>query len=122
STKQATAADVTIQGIAEEGFRILTRNGNLYILGLDTAARIGPPNDSWGWRSDNAEYQLQPDIPGPQLTKDGGFSNGTANGVYTFLEDYLGVRLLMPGEFGRDVPHKSTFEVPDIDRVEAPAF
>ena len=122
STRQAAAAGVTINGIADEGFRILTQAGNLYILGPDTAAKIGSETIETSWRSDNMEYQLQPDIPGPQLTKDGGFSNGTANGVYTFLEDYLGVRWLMPGEIGRDVPLKSTFEVPDVDRVEAPAF
>jgi len=122
STKQAAAAGVTTNGIADEGFRILTQAGNIYILGPDTAAKIGSESVDTSWRSDNVEYQLQPNIPGPQLTKNGGFSNGTANGVYTFLEDYLGVRWLMPGDIGRDVPVKSTFTVPDIDRVEAPAF
>jgi len=122
ATKQAAAAGATTKGIADEGFRILTRSGNLYILGPDTVAKIGSESIETSWRSDNAEYQLQPHLPGPQLTKDGGFSHGTANGVYTFLEDYLGVRWLMPGEMGRDVPVKNSFEVPDVDRVESPVF
>lgn len=122
STQQAAAAHVTTEGVADEGFRIITRGENIFILGPDTVAKIGSSSVETSWRSDNMEYQLQPDVPGNQLTQNGGFSNGTANGVYTFLEDYLGVRWLMPGDIGRDVPTKSTFEVPDINRVEAPTF
>lgn len=33
---------------------------------------------------------------------------GTANAVYTFLEDYLGVRWLWPGELGTDVQQQAT--------------
>jgi hypothetical protein len=118
ATKQAAAAGVNIEGVPDEGFRILTKNGNLYILGPDTAALISSSRDSLPYDT----YKLQPDIPGPQLTKNGGFSNGTANGVYTFLEDYLDVRWLMPGDLGRDVPKRSTLEIPVINRIEAPAF
>lgn len=118
ATKQAKAAGMTTNGIADEGFRIATRNGSLYIQGLDTAALITSSRDSLPYDT----YKLQPDIPGPQLTANGGFSNGTANGVYTFLEDYLGVRWLFPGDLGRDVPAHSTLIIPDIDRTDAPGF
>lgn len=96
ATSQAKNSDVTTTGIGDAGFRILTRSGNLYIIGPDTA------DGAW--------------------TKDGGVSNGTANGVYTFLEEYLDVRWLMPGDIGRDVPKKSTFTIPHIDRNETPKF
>ncbi|MCA1809922.1 MAG: DUF4838 domain-containing protein, partial [Lentisphaerae bacterium] len=33
---------------------------------------------------------------------------GTCNAVYTFLQDYLGIRWLWPGELGEDVPRRST--------------
>ncbi len=33
---------------------------------------------------------------------------GTANAVYTFLQDQLGVRWLWPGDLGEDVPHQKT--------------
>src|SRR5690606_30446716 len=62
----------------------------------------------------------QLNLPGAQYTSDGGYSNGTANGVYTFLEKYLGVRWLMPGDIGRDVPVKKDFIIPDIDHMESP--
>src|SRR5690606_7047812 len=103
ATQQAQRAGITTTGITDEGFRIKTQNGSIYIIGPDTAADIGPETDSVGWRSDNLEFQPRPDLPGNQLTKNGGFSHGTANGVYTFLEDYLDVRWLLPGEVGRDV-------------------
>lgn len=122
ATKQAQAAGVSAEGIAAEGFRIVTKAGNLYIIGLDTTAidlnrKAGRP----GRHGFNME--MHPEIPGPAFTKDGGFSNGTANGVYTFLEEYLDVRWLMPGDIGRDVPQKSTFAVDNnIDRTGSSEF
>jgi len=95
-TSQAKAAGVDLKGVGEEGYRILTKNGNIYIIGTDTADGT--------------------------ITKDGGTSNGTANGVYSFLEDYLGVRWLMPGALGLDVPTKSTFTVGNIDKTDTPFF
>lgn len=95
-TSQAKTAGIDLNGVGEEGYRIVTKNDNLYILGTDTA--------------DGA------------ITKNGGTSNGTANGVYSFLEDYLGVRWLMPGALGLDVPIKSTFTVDDINKTDTPFF
>jgi hypothetical protein len=96
ATVQAAKAQISAEKIADEGFCIVTKNKNIYIIGPDTKS---------------GEY-----------TKDGGTSNGTANGVYTFLEDYLDVRWLMPGDLGRDVPAKSTFNVLEINRTETPRF
>jgi len=96
ATKQAQTANVLQRQIAEEGFSILNRDGNLYIWGPDTADG--------------------------KVTAQGGTSNGTANGIYSFQEDYLDVRWLLPGEIGRDVPRRDSLTVPDIDRTEAPGF
>ncbi len=96
ATKQAQAAKVLQRKIALEGFSILSREGNLYIWGPDTGDKETTPN--------------------------GGTSNGTANGVYSFLEDYLGVRWLLPGELGRDVPTRNAVTVPQLNRTEAPVF
>lgn len=96
STRQAASAGFKTAGLADEAFRIVTRNGNLYILGPDTA--------DGGW------------------TKGNGVSNGTAHGVYTFLEDYLGVRWLMPGDLGRDVPARTSLSLPAIDKTVTPRF
>lgn len=96
STQQAKATGLSNKTMAEESFHIVTKDGNLYIFGIDT------PDDSW--------------------TENNGKSNGTANGVYTFLEEYLDVRWLMPGELGRDVPAKSTFILENIDRKVVPVF
>jgi len=96
ATQQATAAGINASGIADEGFKIVTHAGNLFIIGPDTL--------------------------GSQHTQNGGMSTGTANGVYTFLEKYLNVRWLMPGELGRDVPETISLTLPTINDMEVPAF
>jgi hypothetical protein len=106
NTKQAERTGINVTGIAPEGFHIQTQNGNLYILGPDTTT--------------DDDKKAFPKSSYSQYTKNGGTSNGTANGVYTFLEEYLDVRWLLPGDLGRDVPAKSTFTIPDINRTEAP--
>ena len=79
-----------------EAYRIVTRNGDIHITGKDT-------KDG-------------------KLTPTGGTSHGTSNGVYTFLEDYLGVRWLMPGEVGEDIPRSKDVRIPDLDRIDTPGF
>ncbi len=96
ATQQAKAAGFSPEGMKLESYRIVTKGGNLYILGPDT------PEGKW--------------------TPNGGTSNGTASGVYVFLERELGVRWLMPGDLGRDVPARQTFTVEEGDRTEAPMF
>jgi hypothetical protein len=96
NTQQAKIAGISSRDIGDDTYCIVTKNGNVYILGIDT------PDGEW--------------------TKDSGVSNGTANGVYTFLEDYLSVRWLMPGELGLDIPSKSTFTIGNINRTETPVF
>lgn len=96
ATKAATAAGVTTAGLEWEGFRIKPLNGNLYVLGPDTGAGERAPQ--------------------------GGTSAGTRNGVATLLEDYFGVRWLMPGPHGDFVPKRSNISVPDTERVETPGF
>jgi hypothetical protein len=96
STRQAKAAGFSSEKMTDESFRIVTQNGHLFILGPDT------PDGGW--------------------TKNNGVSTGTANGVYSFLEDELNVRWLMPGEIGRDVPRRSTLALPKLDRSVRPRF
>lgn len=92
-TAQAQAAGISLAGVKDEGFRIVTQHKNLYILGVDSL-----------------------------LTRDGGTSFGSANGVYTFLQKYLDVRWLFPGDLGRDVPRRTTLVLQDIDFQDAPYF
>jgi hypothetical protein len=92
-TAAARAAELSAENVGLEGFRIVTRNGNIFILG--------------------------PDLARTQL---GGTSTGTANGVYTFLEDYFNIRWLLPGEMGEDVPELKAVAIPAIDRTQTPIF
>jgi hypothetical protein len=79
-----------------EAYHIMTRNGDVVIAGRDT-------KDG-------------------ELTPTGGTSHGTRNGVYTFLEEFVGVRWLMPGEVGEDVPRLKELRIPELDRVDTPGF
>lgn len=92
----ARAAGLNVEDIPLEGFRIVTRDGNIYILGPDTA---------------EGEY-----------TPQGGTSNGTRNGVSSFLEKFVGVRWLMPGEHGDYVPQTDSITIPETDLTDAPFF
>lgn len=90
------AAGLDLADVALEGFRILTRDGNVLIAGPDTA---------------DDERTLQ-----------GGTSRGTRNGVSRFLEEFVNVRWLMPTDVGDDVPEMRTITVPDTDMTDAPFF
>jgi len=48
--------------------------------------------------------------------------DGTEFGVYEFLERYVGVRWLLPGEDGTDVPERKTIAVPEGRVQEQPVF
>ncbi len=95
-TPAARAAGLSVRDVPLEGFRLVSHGGNLFIVGSDT--REG------------------------ETTSEGGTSSGTLNGVYTFIEDHLNVRWLIPGPLGEDVPARASVLVPAIDRTERPFF
>ncbi len=49
-------------------------------------------------------------------------ANGTEFGVYEFLERYVGVRWLLPGPDGTDVPKQPTIDIPTDPVRNEPAF
>ncbi len=95
-TSAARAAGIHVRDVPLEGFRLVSRAGNFFIIGPDTADG--------------------------EITPEGGTSRGTLNGVYTFIEDYLDVRWLLPGAQGEDVPARSSVTLPVVDRTERPGF
>ncbi len=90
------AEGLSAADIPVEGFRIATGAQRIFILGPDTA--------------DDAR------------TPGGGTSTGTRNGAYEFLERFVGVRWLMPGEHGDYVPRTDTLVIPETDLSDAPGF
>lgn len=94
--KATQQAAIAIENFSEGGYRLLTQGKNLYILGIDVA--------------------------NGKKTAQGGDSTGTLNGTYTFLEDYLGIRWLMPGEIGEYVPQRQALVIPVVDRTDVPGF
>jgi len=89
-------ADLLGAVIPWEGFWIITKGENIFILGRDTATA--------------------------ELTPGGGTSTGTRNGTYEFIERFLGVRWLIPGEHGDYVPKLASITIPDTDFTDAPVL
>ena len=52
----------------------------------------------------------------------GGSDWGTMFGVYEFLEKYIGIRWLFPGELGEYIPKKANIPIPAKTVVQQPAF
>jgi len=92
----ARAAGVNATAVAEEGFQIEVRDDNIFIVGRDTADGTQTPG--------------------------GGASNGTWFGTMEFLERFVGVRWLMPGDVGEDVPQCDTLRIPPTTIRGAPDF
>ena len=95
-TPAARRAGIAAETMPWEGYRIVTRQDVLFIVGRDTGK--------------------------DERTPGGGVSSGTRNGVSTFLEESLGVRWLTPGEHGDYVPTHATIELPEVDTDDAPFF
>jgi hypothetical protein len=92
----AKSSGLNINGISNDGFRIVTVNQNLFILGKDTLTG--------------------------KLEPSGGIANGTANGIYTFIEEYLGVHWLTPSDIGEEFTEVNNIELSPINRVVSPPF
>lgn len=95
-TDRALGAGLVFDNLKPDGYRIVTVGKNLFIGGRDTAST--------------------------QRNATGGTSNGTLNGVYTFLERHVGVRWLLPGEVGESYPRRKRLLVPGLNTVEEPSF
>ncbi|CAM3491143.1 DUF4838 domain-containing protein [Occultella aeris] len=67
-------------------------------------------------------FVIAPDIQPASITIQGPTDWGTLNGVYDFLERYLGVAWLMPTTVGEDVPQRAEIRVPPRIVRSAPAF
>lgn len=89
-------AGVPINDLKDDGFVIATRRGNVFIAGRDN------PHDK---------------APFP-----GYMSKGTLFGAYEFLERVVGVRWLMPGEAGEDVPAHTSLIMPLLQVRQEPFF
>jgi len=59
---------------------------------------------------------------GSQLVISGRTPYGTANGIYSFLQRYLGVRWFIPGPLFEFVPNLKEFRLPVVEEVSNPSF
>jgi hypothetical protein len=94
-TPAARAAGIDASALADERFRLVTKGQDLFIVGRDWA----DGEKKW----DNCD------------------STGTLYGAYEFLERVVGVRWLMPGPLGEDIPdHRDRLSVPALAVEDGP--
>lgn len=86
----------SIDDIPLEGYRIKIQKNRIFIIGHDTYNN--------------------------KVTPQGGTSSGTLNGVYSFIEKYLGVRWLLPGEIGEYIPKINHLKINQTDFIDKPYF
>lgn len=96
-TASLAAAGLEWGAMPLDAFRVVTAGENVFIFGLDEP--LDPRRDDFN----NA-------------------SRGTLNGVYWVLERYAGIRWLLPGEHGADVPRTDTITIPFTDERVKPAM
>jgi len=112
-SRELQQAGFTVKGFKPDEFRIVNRDGNLYIWGRDYS---GPPV-----RGINHPWRLQ-EIYNSKLKLDAFGETGSMYGAYYFLEKFAGIRWYMPGELGTVIPRKDKLEIPRVTISRAPDF
>ncbi|MDD5708243.1 MAG: DUF4838 domain-containing protein [Kiritimatiellae bacterium] len=110
-SKYTDALGIDLQKLDPEGFVLKSTNQYLVIAGNDHPA--------WTYEV----FQERNRLWTTEIVREAGTRVGTLFGVYTFLQDFVGVGwYLLNDPLGEVVPTRKDVAVPAIDRVEAPAF
>lgn len=101
-----------VADLPSEGYRLLARNGNLFITGHDQREIVIGLRNPWNL---NEVYNTDLGV--------GAFGEaGTLYGVYHFLEKYAGIRFYWPGELGTVIT-PGDIELPaTLDETNHPKF
>ncbi|MBR4673490.1 MAG: DUF4838 domain-containing protein [Victivallales bacterium] len=101
-----------VKDLKPEGYRIVAKDGNVYITGRDAKSVVFGIRNPWN------KHEVYNDAL--QL---GAFGEaGTLYGVNNFLEKYAGVRFYWPGELGTVVPKKEIRIPAVLDEGNYPKF
>lgn len=90
------AAKLDYKGLEADGYKIITKGNNIFIYGIDT--------------------------PDGKINNLGGRGDGTANGIYSFIEKFTGIRWLMPGEMGEYIPKTKDLFVEPLNLTNNPGL
>ncbi|MHC4872907.1 MAG: DUF4838 domain-containing protein [Planctomycetota bacterium] len=102
--KLSEKAGIDFTKIKRDGFVVKSSGSNIFIAGND------------GMNIDVGKVLRK----GPLFHRKAQEERGTLNGVYEFLERYIGARFYFPGKYGTIVPTHQTLTIPAIDLVIAP--
>ena len=116
TTDAAKKVGLTQDKFKGEDYEIKAEGGNLYILGNENDKKIFLEKDPKNSKKENRAIMINCGIvPGTQ--------RGTLYGVYYFLDRFLGIKWLWPGELGTYVPKRKSLAVNDKFNIKnGPAF
>ncbi len=97
-------AGINPDKLPRDGFLIRSAGNTLYIAGRDN------PDVNIEWARNQLSIWANY------------FERGTLNGVYDFLERFLGIRFYFPGELGTIIPKYSELSIPRMDILERPDY
>ena len=101
-----------VTNLKPEGYRIVAKDGNLYITGRDGAGVVYGIRNPW----------RRPEVYNEALQLGAFGEAGTLYGVNNFLEKYVGVRFYWPGELGTVIPKKDIKVPANVDEGNYPKF
>ncbi len=118
--KAATGAELPIVDQPASPMICLGDNGSSRAAGMD-ADKL--PDDTFRWLAQGGNlYIAGKDLPNDQPPYYGWTSLGTLYGTYHFLESVVGVRWLMPGDVGEEIPHSEALTIEATDVQLGPHF
>lgn len=100
---------------------------HIYVGETETARRYGIdadrlPREAFVMRSVGNDLFIVGNEDAGNPLDEGNPNVGTLFGVYNFLEVFLGVRWLWPGELGTFVPETDNIEISSVNKLESPAL
>ena len=113
-TEYVRRAGLNTDGLGFDGFRIVTKDGNLYIFGNDYKGPW-PIYAKGSWFDIIHIYDREQDLCAYG-------DSGTFHGVMYLLKRYRDCRWFMPGELGECIPEMPDFKLADLDYARTPAF
>ncbi len=130
--KEAAAAlRFYIQRISDAEVAVVDRPGRaagIAAIWVGKHPDLDVPEADLNWREDE-EYLIMVKAPGDivlagkDVIRQGRLmESGTVSAVYIFIQDYLRVRWLWPGELGTDIIRRETIELPETLVRNAPAI
>ena len=108
------SASFTTSGLKYDGFKIISKENNIYIFGRDRKEK----EPLCGYHSPFQKIHMY----NKKLDISAFGEAGTLYGVYHFLRKYAGIRWYMPGDIGEVIPSCTQLKISAVNISKSPDF